>query len=92
VDEIRPEMLNALRTVPVEWQTGVVVPIFKKGDQRVCSNYRGITLISLSGKVYSRVLERRLPPIVEPVVLLATSDRDLQHALGGLQPSVKRSG
>ena len=53
-------------TVPVEWQTGVVVPIFKKGDRRVCANYRGITLLSLPGKVYSRVLERRLRPIVEP--------------------------
>lgn len=53
-------------TVPVEWQTGVVVPIFKKGDRRVCSNYRGITLLSLPGKAYSRVLERRLRPTVEP--------------------------
>jgi len=34
-------------TVPGEWQTGVVVPIFKKGDRRVCSNYRGITMLSL---------------------------------------------
>ncbi len=52
----------------MEWQTGVVVPIFKKDDQRVCSNYRGITLLSLPGKVYSRVLERRLQPIVEPQI------------------------
>ncbi|KAI3373348.1 hypothetical protein L3Q82_006650 [Scortum barcoo] len=28
-----------LGTVPLEWQTGVVVPLFKKGDRRVCSNY-----------------------------------------------------
>ena len=53
-------------TVPKEWQTGVVVPLFKKGDQRVCVNYRGITLLSLPGKVYSKVLERRVRPIVEP--------------------------
>uniref|UniRef100_A0A8C6Q2D3 Reverse transcriptase domain-containing protein n=1 Tax=Nothobranchius furzeri TaxID=105023 RepID=A0A8C6Q2D3_NOTFU len=50
--------------VPVEWQTRVVVPIFKKGDLRVCCNYRGITL-SLPGKVYSKVLERRVQSIVE---------------------------
>uniref|UniRef100_A0AAQ4S6N9 Reverse transcriptase domain-containing protein n=1 Tax=Gasterosteus aculeatus aculeatus TaxID=481459 RepID=A0AAQ4S6N9_GASAC len=53
-------------TVPKEWQIGVVVPLFKKGDQRVCANYRGITLLSLPGKVYSKVLERRVRPIVEP--------------------------
>ena len=55
-------------TVPREWQTGVVVPLFKKGDQRVCANYRGITLLSLPGKVYSKVLERRIRPIVEPQI------------------------
>ena len=53
-------------TVPLEWQTGVVVPLFKKGDRRLCSNYRGITRLSLPGKVYARVLERRIWPIVEP--------------------------
>ncbi|KAK3558202.1 hypothetical protein QTP86_014003, partial [Hemibagrus guttatus] len=47
-------------TVPLDWATGVVIPLFKKGDRRVCSNYRGITLLSLPGKVYSRVLERRV--------------------------------
>ena len=52
--------------VPLDWQTGVVVPLFKKGDRRVCSNYRGITLLSLPGKVYSKVLERRVHRIVEP--------------------------
>ncbi|TWW80198.1 hypothetical protein D4764_01G0000130 [Takifugu flavidus] len=52
--------------VPLDWQTGVVVPLFKKGDRRVCSNYRGITLLSLPGKVYSGVLERRVRRTVEP--------------------------
>ncbi|KAK3523485.1 hypothetical protein QTP86_033979, partial [Hemibagrus guttatus] len=52
-------------TVPLDWATGVVVPLFKKGDWRVCSNYRGITLLRLPGKVYSRVLERRVRPVLE---------------------------
>ncbi|XDV43830.1 hypothetical protein PO909_012233 [Leuciscus waleckii] len=53
-------------TVPLDWQTRVVVPLFKKGNRRVCSNYRWITFLSLPGKVYARVLERRIWPIVEP--------------------------
>uniref|UniRef100_A0A8C6S4J5 Reverse transcriptase domain-containing protein n=1 Tax=Neogobius melanostomus TaxID=47308 RepID=A0A8C6S4J5_9GOBI len=80
-DEIRLEYLKSLDVVGLSWLTrlcniewrsgtvpwiGVVVPLFKKGDRRVCSNYRGITLLSLPGKVYSRVLERRIRPIVEP--------------------------
>ena len=51
--------------VPKEWQTEVVVPLFKKGDQTVCASYRGIKLLNLPGKVYSKVLERRVHPIVK---------------------------
>ncbi|XP_078142264.1 uncharacterized protein LOC144539871 [Centroberyx gerrardi] len=36
----------------------VVDPIFIKGDQNVCSNYRGMRLLSLPGKAYAKVLER----------------------------------
>ena len=54
--------------VPVDWQTGIVVPVFKKGDRRECSNHRGITLLSLPGKVYARVLERKCQTIVEPKI------------------------
>ncbi|TWW73565.1 hypothetical protein D4764_15G0009590 [Takifugu flavidus] len=61
-DEIRPGYLKALDV------TGVVVPIFKSEDQRMCSNYRGITLLSLPGKVYARVLEKRIRLIVEPLI------------------------
>ncbi len=35
---------------------------------RVCSGYRGLTLLSLPGNVYTRVLERRVQPIVVPQV------------------------
>lgn len=53
-------------TVSSDWQTGVVAPIFKKGGQRVCVNYRGITLLSFPGKVFAGVMEGILQPIVEP--------------------------
>ena len=61
VDEIHPEMLKALdivglsgltclfsvawMSVPGEWQTGVVVSIFKKGDRRVVLQLRYCTAI-----------------------------------------------
>ena len=50
---------------PEDWRTGVVVPLYKKGDHKDCGNYRGITLLSLPGKVYAKILEKRCRPIVE---------------------------
>ena len=49
-----------LGAVPLDWQPMVVVTILKKGDRRVCSNYRGITHLSLLGEVYAGVLEKRV--------------------------------
>ena len=42
---------------PRNWQTGVIIPLFKKGDRKQCTNHRGISLLSLSGKVYAKCLE-----------------------------------
>ena len=56
-------------SVPLDWQTGVVVPLFKKGDRRMCSNYRGTTVLSLPGQVplhFQRCVERQ-PVAVAPV-------------------------
>lgn len=39
--------------MPGDLQRGVVIPIFKKGERGLFSNYRGVTLISLPGKAYA---------------------------------------
>ena len=46
-----------LGKTPRDWQTGVIIPIFKKGDRKQCTNYRGISLLSLPGKVYAKALK-----------------------------------
>ena len=28
--------------MPEEWEIGIICPIFKKGDHRECSSYRGV--------------------------------------------------
>ena len=38
-----------LGKTPRDWQTGVIIPIFKKGDRKQCTNYRRISLLSLPG-------------------------------------------
>ena len=45
---------------PKQWSEGFIVPIFKKGDVNEVSNYRGITLLSTLGKLFTRILNNRL--------------------------------
>ena len=54
-----------LGKTPRDWQTGMIIPIFKKRDRKQCINYRGISLLSLPGKVYAKCLERKCREIVE---------------------------
>ena len=38
--------------VPTDWKRGLVVPLWKgKGDYQDCNNYRGVTPLSVPGKV-----------------------------------------
>ena len=50
---------------PSDWQTGVIIPIIKKGDRKHRTNYKGISLLSLPGKVYAKCLEIKWREIVE---------------------------
>ncbi|KAG0710615.1 Cytochrome P450 10 [Chionoecetes opilio] len=47
--------------IPPDWKRGLVVPIWKgKGYRQDCNNYRGITLLSVPGKVLSHLLLTRI--------------------------------
>ena len=50
---------------PRDWLTGVIIPIFKKGERKQCTNYRWMSLLSLPGKIYAICLKRKRPEIVE---------------------------
>ena len=51
--------------VPRDWQCGVVCPIFKKGERTECKNHRGVMLLSHTGNIYKRIIEKRLRSCVE---------------------------
>ena len=46
-----------LGKTPRDWQTGVIIPLFKKADRKQCANYNRISLLSLPGKVYTKCRE-----------------------------------
>ena len=49
-----------LEHFPSVWAKGNIVPIFKSGDSKNTNNYRGITLLSCVGKLFTRIINDRL--------------------------------
>jgi len=45
---------------PSEWTKGLIIPLHKKGDINNPDNYRGISLLSVISKVYTRIINSRL--------------------------------
>ena len=45
---------------PEVWAIGRVFPVYKKGDKTDENNYRGITVISCLGKVFTKIMNNRL--------------------------------
>jgi len=46
--------------LPTDWCQGIIFPIYKDGEKKDTNNYRGITLLSIVGKVYAQVINYRL--------------------------------
>ena len=40
-----------------EWRDALLMPIPKKGDLTQCDNWRGISLLDVVGKVFTKVIQ-----------------------------------
>ena len=52
-------------TIPSDWGKGLIIKIHNKGNLQVCDNWRGITLLSISGKVFCRILLGRIETAID---------------------------
>ena len=60
--------------IPQEFKDVTIIYLFKrKGNPQVCDNYRGISLLSIAGKILARVLLNRLNDHLERSGLLPES-------------------
>ncbi|GFR62097.1 LINE-1 retrotransposable element ORF2 protein [Elysia marginata] len=50
---------------PQEWKEGHIVKLPKKGNLQECGNHRGITLLSVPGKVFNRVILEKLKVVLD---------------------------
>jgi hypothetical protein len=54
--------------MPEEWRRGLLIKIPKKGDRTRCSNWRGITLLPVPSKIFTRIVLNRIKQAVETMV------------------------
>ena len=47
-------------TFPIKWAKAIVVPLHKKGEVNEANNYRGVSLLSITSKIFSGILNQRL--------------------------------
>ena len=59
-------------SVPQAWKDASIITIYKKGDRTDCGNYRGISLLSIAGKIFARILLNRLSTHITPEVVPET--------------------
>ncbi|KAI0229748.1 hypothetical protein LSAT2_019819, partial [Lamellibrachia satsuma] len=53
---------------PGDWKMGLIVKLPKKGDLSLCKNWRGITLLSITSNVFSRVIFDRISEALDPLL------------------------
>lgn len=62
-EQVLLEMLNSIwkiGKIPKDWEKAVIFPVHKKGDSKNCNNYRGISLLCTTAKIYEAILEKKL--------------------------------
>ena len=56
--------------LPQDLRDAIIITLYKnRGEKSECTNYRGITLLSIAGKILARILLNRLTPSVAESVL-----------------------
>ena len=55
-------------TIPEAWKTGFIVKLPKKGDLGECNNWRGVTLLPITSKVFSKIIHTRLAETLDEYI------------------------
>jgi hypothetical protein len=77
--------------IPRDWKDGQIIKLQKKRDLSSCENYRGITLLSASGKVFNRILLERMRDAVDVRLQHFRQDTSCTDQIATLRSIVEQS-
>ena len=55
-------------SVPLQWKLSNIVPIFKKGESKIVSNYRPVSLLCIASKIMEKIIHEELLLKVVPLI------------------------
>ena len=65
----------ATEEIVEDWSLSILIRLFKnKGDKKLCDNYRGISLLPVTSKLFSRVILNRIQYVVDSQLLKEQAD------------------
>ena len=56
------------KSCPSIWRQSQIIPVPKKGNLSLATNYRGISLLPIAAKIYNKLILNRIVPFVDPLL------------------------
>lgn len=87
--------------VPKSFKESIIFPIYKKGNKEEAKNYRGVSLLNTGGKIFTKILQKRMQKFVKENKLITESQAgyredystiDHVYSLKGMIEICKRRG
>ena len=72
------------KVISVDLIDANITVLFKKGDRSLCNNYRGISLLSIVGKVFADIILQRLHILAERVYAESQSGYRNRSTIDGI--------
>jgi len=60
------QQIFKLCTIPKAWKQSIIIPMFKKGSKTNPDNYREITLLNTTLKLFTKAILSKLPQHIQP--------------------------
>jgi len=76
------------RTIPNDWKRSIVVPLYKRGEKNMVSNYKGISLLCSVYNIYTEVLKNRLKKETEKKNLIPEIQAGFRKGRSTLYPTL----
>ena len=90
VAPVLKEIFNSVirnETVPPSWRKGTIVNIHKGGTRLDISNYRGIMLLAITGKMFNWIMASRITKYVQKKGVLCNRQNGFLYLRGTLGPA-----